>query len=317
MNFRSFEDLATTIRTNLPRLPRDIDVVVGVPRSGLTPALLLALYRNVMVTDVEGLFEGRAFAPGSRRVKAKLLTNPSGWRNILVVDDSIDSGETFAHLRNRLQTASQRWSITLCAIYGTSPSYPSIDLVLEHCPRPRIFEWNLVHHPIHMARACLDIDGVLCLDPTKDENDDGSRYEAFLSAARPHLIPTVPVGTLVTSRLEKYRSQTEDWLGRNGVEFGELRMLDLPNAEERRRQQIHGSFKAEVYAGKRDAILFVESDEYQAQKISQLSGKAVICTNTMRLYRNSLMTESRRALDTVLRKIGRRFHVNGGMFGGQ
>lgn len=165
-----------------------------------------------------------------------------------------------------------------------------------------------------MARACLDIDGVLCLDPTKDENDDGARYEAFLSSARPHLVPTVPVGTLVTSRLEKYRSQTEDWLGRNGVEFGELRMLDLPNAEERRRQRIHGSFKAEVYAGKRDAILFIESDEHQAQKISQLSGKAVICTNTMRLYRNSLMTESRRTLDTVLRKIRRRL-PSVGMFG--
>jgi uncharacterized HAD superfamily protein/hypoxanthine phosphoribosyltransferase len=306
MNFRSFEDMAATIRRELPRLPAHVDIVVGVPRSGLAPALLVALYKNVMATDVEGLFEGRAFAPGSRRLKPRLLREPDAWRDVLVVDDSINSGKTLAELRERLAGDARRWRVTFCAVYGTSRTYSDVDMVLEHCPRPRIFEWNLVHQPDHMRRACVDIDGVLCLDPTKDENDDGPRYETFLSAARPHLVPTVPVATLVTSRLEKYRRQTEEWLHQAGVEFGELCMLDLPSGEERRRLKIHGSFKAEVYSNRPDAILFLESEERQAQQIARMSGKAVICTDTMTLYRDSLLTESRRTLATLRGKIGRR-----------
>jgi uncharacterized HAD superfamily protein len=306
MNFRSFEDMAATIRRELCRLPSHIDIVAGVPRSGLTPALLIALYRNAMATDIEGLLEGRAFAPGSRRLKPKLPREAGDWRNVLVVDDSINSGQTLVELRERLSADSRGWNLKFCAVYGSSPSYPNVDIVLEHCPRPRIFEWNLMHQPDHMQRACVDIDGVLCMDPTKDENDDGPRYEAFLSTARPYLVPTVPVATLVTSRLEKYRRQTEDWLHRAGVEFGELCMLDLPSAAERRRLKIHGSFKAEVYTERRDAILFVESEEHQAQQIAQLSGKAVICTASMTLYGNSLLTESRRTFVSLRRKIERR-----------
>lgn len=309
MNFRSFEDLAATIRRSLPRLPQQVDVVVGVPRSGLTPALLCALYRNVMATDVEGLLEGRAFAPGVRRSKPKLVRDPAAWRNVLVVDDSIDSGKTASVIRERLLTDLPHANVTFCAVYGTARSYPGVDLVLEYCPRPRIFEWNLVHQPDHMRKACLDIDGVLCLDPTKEENDDGPRYAAFLAAARPHLVPTVPVATLVTSRLERYRRQTEDWLHAAGVEFGELCMLDLQSGAERRRLNIHGSFKAEVYSSKRDTILFLESEDRQAEQIARLSGKAVICTTTMKLYGNSVLTESRRKLSELRTKIGRRVQL--------
>jgi uncharacterized HAD superfamily protein len=157
-----------------------------------------------------------------------------------------------------------------------------------------------------MRRACLDIDGVLCLDPTREQNDDGPAYDRFLTDACPNLIPSVPVGTLVTSRLERYRRQTEDWLAAAGVEFDELYMLDLPSAAERRRLKAHAPFKAEVYAAKRDSILFLESDESQASEISRMSGKAVVCTDTMRLFGGSPLSKYKRRITSLHRKLFRR-----------
>ena len=44
MNYRSISDLNNIILQRLSILPRDFDLIVGVPRSGMLPANLLALY---------------------------------------------------------------------------------------------------------------------------------------------------------------------------------------------------------------------------------------------------------------------------------
>lgn len=50
MNYRSISDLNQIILKRLYIIPRDIDLVVGIPRSGMFPANLLALYLNRPVT---------------------------------------------------------------------------------------------------------------------------------------------------------------------------------------------------------------------------------------------------------------------------
>lgn len=72
---------------------------------------------------------------------------------------------------------------------------------------PRVFEWNVLHHPV-LNDACVDIDGVLCRDPTPAENDDGRKYREFLSTVEPTIVPGQRIGHLVTSRLEQYRPKT-------------------------------------------------------------------------------------------------------------
>jgi uncharacterized HAD superfamily protein len=301
MKFRSFEDLAETVRANLHRVPHDIDVVVGVPRSGIFPASMIALHRNASLTDLDGFFEGRVLQHGIRREKPGIRANSDLWRNVLVVDDSLGTGGTMANVRARIAAAGGHWKVSYCAIYGVQARHPEVDLIFEVCPLPRVFEWNFMHHPYSLERACIDIDGLLCLDPTPDENDDGPRYERFLREARPFHIPTVPVAALVSSRLEKYRAQTEDWLGRHGVQYGELCLLDLPSAAERRRLKAHIPFKAEVYRNKKDAWLFLESEREQAQAIAARTAKAVICTSEMILFDE---TGAHRTVRLVRRKIG-------------
>ena len=68
-----------------------------------------------------------------------------------------------------------------------------------------MFEWNYLHHDGYSHLCCYDIDGVLCEDPTDEENDDGDRYKNFILNAPLRFKPFAPIGFLVSSRLEKYR----------------------------------------------------------------------------------------------------------------
>ncbi len=277
MHYRSISDLSRDLGRMATRLPRSVTVVAGVPRSGMLAASILALQQNLALTDVEGLAAGRLFAAGSRKTSeasAGLLSTPA---HVLVIDDSVNTGEELRRIRKRLEAVSASHRIEYAAAYVSPAAKHSVDYYADLVEPPRVFEWNLFHHPV-LRTSCMDIDGVLCHDPSDEENDDGSRYEEFLRTARPYRIPSVRVGWLVTSRLEKYRAQTEAWLQANGVEYDSLEMLDLPSAEARRESQSHGRFKAEVYR-RTGADLFIESCPDQASEIARETGSPVFCVS--------------------------------------
>ena len=52
MQYRTIRDLSDLIRRNLWKIPHDIDLVVGVPRSGMLPASMIALYLNTKFTSI-------------------------------------------------------------------------------------------------------------------------------------------------------------------------------------------------------------------------------------------------------------------------
>jgi len=281
MNFRSAADLSACIFSNLHRLPRDIDVVVGIPRSGLLPATLFALALNLPIADLHGFAEGRILASGKTRRRSALDVQASSVRRVLVVDDSIDTGAALREARELLRAARPEVECVFCAVYGSSAAADDDTLVLEVVPPPRVFQWNVMHHAI-LARSCVDIDGVLCVDPNHEENDDGDRYRNFILNATPLNLPTKKIGALVTSRLEKYREPTEAWLRVHQVEYEQLIMLDLPDAQTRRQMQAHGGFKGQHYRDS-DAVLFIESEPAQAAQIAHISGKPVLCVETFSL----------------------------------
>lgn len=57
MNYRSIVNLNSDIKKWIPELPNGLDLIVGIPRSGLLVANLLALHLNLHITNVEGLIE--------------------------------------------------------------------------------------------------------------------------------------------------------------------------------------------------------------------------------------------------------------------
>lgn len=308
MNYRSLADMNDAIITNLHRLPRDIDLVVGIPRSGLLAANLLSLVSNIPLTDLDSFLEGRVYSSGTTKRRAGLDRPLGEMRRILVLDDSISGGNAMRAARARIEAAGITGNFLFAAVYGIEAAHPEVDIVFEQVPLPRIFQWNFMHH-VALEKACVDIDGVLCLDPSDQENDDGEAYRRFLSEALPLHGTSRRIGWLVTSRLEKYRDLTEAWLKAQGIEYGELVMLDLPNAEERRRLGAHGSFKAEFYR-KADSTLFIESEEGQAETIARLSGKPVLCVETHRIHlpeplSPAAVRQQMRNLPTRLKERGR------------
>lgn len=136
------------------------------------------------------------------------------------------------------------------------------------------------------AGPALTLTASFALTRAKNKNDDGPKYVDFLLHARPLYIPGYKIAALVTSRLEKYRPQTEQWLRENGVQYDKLYMLNVASKEERIRLGCHADFKAETYKRLDDCILFVESNSRQARQIAEKSGKPVICAETDEMFGN-------------------------------
>lgn len=277
MYYKSFEHLSTDIRTNLHILPNNISLVVGIPRSGLLAANLISLFLNCPLTDLDSFLKGSIISSGER---GEELDKNAFKGTILIVDDSIHSGKALNKAKEKLKAIeSLHLDIKFCAVYALPGTETLVDYYLELVQDPRVFEWNIFHHKV-LNKACVDIDGVLCVDPTESENDDGDCYINFLSTAKKRFLPKVKIETLVTSRLEKYRMHTEEWLRKNDIEYGELVMLNLPDKASRMKLGNHATFKAEEYKKRPEALLFIESSKWQAEQIFKLTGKDVYCVDT-------------------------------------
>ena len=283
MNYRSIARLAEDMRTWSAALPRDIDVVVGVPRSGLMVANLIALYRNLPLADLQGLLQGRLLATGPRcsnPLDEQSLNNRS--LNILVVDDCVSTGAAMREVMEQVAPLREQHTVLLGAAYYDPRASAALDVAYEPLHMPYVFEWNLMHSWV-IEHGCLDMDGVLCRDPEPHEDDDGPLYKQFLQEVEPYLLPTKTIARIVTSRLEKYRAPTEAWLQRHGVRYEELIMMDYSSAAERDAAGRYGTYKAEVYCSNKRYQLFVESEAEQARQITRWSGKPVFCTETMQM----------------------------------
>ena len=99
MNYRNIDDLNHCILQHLSILPRDFDLIVGVPRSGMFPANLLALYLNLPVTDIDSFRNGHIYQTGER---GKTF-NMTHIHKVLVVDDSIATGKAVKKCRELLK----------------------------------------------------------------------------------------------------------------------------------------------------------------------------------------------------------------------
>lgn len=287
MNFRTYEDLVNCIHKNIGKVPHDIDLVVGIPRSGTMVANIIALSLNLPFMDIEDYLNNRVIVTGTTRKCQNWIRCVDQAKHVLIVDDSVSSGKAVREAKERLKGRNEKY--TYLAVYALAASCKMVDIFLEICEQPRMFEWNYMHHWA-LEYCCMDIDGVLCEDPTLVQNDDGKKYERFLEEAIPKFVPTQKVGYLVSCRMEKYREKTEAWLKKYNVDYGKLVLIDNIGAKERALGFDHAKFKADFYK-KTDAILFFESNYDQALRICELSGKPVYCIENRKLITSNNVIE--------------------------
>ena len=284
MEFKSYADLEADVVRLLPRLPRDLDLIVAIPRSGMVPATMIALHLNLPLTDLTGLYEHRLIASGHRSLRSPLGGVDQKPLNVLIVDDSVGTGAQLREIRAQLAASALPHRIEVAVIYATPSGKPLVDYYAETVPMLRhFFAWNVMHHNA-IATWCVDIDGVLCRDCTPAEDDDGDHYARFLDTVEPLFIPTGKVGWLVTGRLEKHRAATENWLHRHGVVYDHLEMFPAQTVKQRQAMGGGGPYKGAFYK-RVDAGLFIESNQHEAQTIANIAAKPVLCLDTRTMFK--------------------------------
>lgn len=285
MTYKSYEDLSDCIRRNAWKIPQDVDLIVGVPRSGMIPALMLAELLNKRCTDLDAFIEGREMSCGGRQ---RLMRETARTKKVLVLDDTVFFGNAMRKVRERLAPLEGQYDIIYGCVYAEGRNAKQmVDLWLEDIWREGekmwLYEWNALHHYGKKTQLSMwDIDGLVCKDPPDDRN--APAYEAYLPDAVPMIIPTTRIGAFVTYRLERYRGVTEAWLHGHGIDYGELLMFNAPNRDIRNSMMSPAKYKAQLYRQATWAQLFMESDARQAERIFQLAGKPVWCYENGRMY---------------------------------
>ena len=278
--FVTSRQLVTDTLRLVPMLP-DVSCVVGVSRSGLLPASLLAMHLHLPLyaLDQSGTVQecGQGWRLGQRNYRER---GPA-----LVVDDTVGSGTS---LRKTLPIARRHFSdVVYATVYCNPASEVKPDVWAADLWLPHILEWNLWNSIVTTASA-FDLDGILCPDFACEDDDDGPRYLRAMDAARPLYFARREPITIVTARLEKYREQTMRWLERWGMRAGALWMGPWRSPAERTFEAV-AEWKAGVVkdwaatAAERKspgAPMYFESEPALARAIAERSGVLTVCPAT-------------------------------------
>src|SRR5262245_34192339 len=112
----SIAQLSADIRAKLHVIPRDIDLVVGIPRSGMIPSYMIGLFTNRLVVDLETFLANGQVGHGQTRTVAAKLVSPFAAKHVLLVDDSLRTGKSIKTSVERIRASGFAGKVTTCAV---------------------------------------------------------------------------------------------------------------------------------------------------------------------------------------------------------
>jgi hypoxanthine phosphoribosyltransferase len=243
VDFVTLDELAVWTRDFVEHLPQDYDLVVGIPRSGMLVASIIATKLGRPLTTPDLFIEGRWWS--SRLLESP---EPNDVRSILLVDDSVDRGDSLEAAKAIVAQCPRPTRITTAALIAHRPEASGlVDLHYRVVPHPAIFEWNLMHAKV-MTRLSASLEGVL---------------------DRPGRIPMYSIDCVLASGSEANRGETEAFLRKHRVLYDELVMRD-------------GRSKIEILASA-PPDLHLEGTLVEAQQIASATGIPTISLDEMQL----------------------------------
>lgn len=270
VNYVNYSELVADTQLLAQKVGWRPAAVLGIARSGMLPAALLATHFHVPLGEARSFASTGRFFEAGRRLQWWAAGGP-----VLVVDDTTYAGTTMRSAVALLRAAPYpQWKYQCATVYSHPDHVQTETLSVREIARPRYFAWNFMQHP-DAQQWMMDIDGILCADPTAYD-DDGPEYVQSLQTAVPLQLPQHQVHTIISCRLERWRPQTETWLWQQGVRWQNLILCPCATADERRRTIDYGAWKGEYYANS-PCELLVESSERQAQSAFTVSQKPVLC----------------------------------------
>ena len=252
----------------------DIKGIIGIPRSGMFPASMIAMWLNLPLYFLDPQnnlvpMSGASKFGGIRMMEHKPLTG-----RLLVVDDTVYAGTAMKNFKSRFLE-----DVYFAATYVKPEAKDLVDFYAKELPPPHLLEWNLFNCT-YIQEALLDFDGILCPNVPFEILEDEEKHKEWLSNVKPfyHRLPKFKCKGIVTARFERYRDITENWLARHNVKYERLIMMPNEMEEDRLRDHVETSstYKAKHFV-ESDAKFFIESEVPEAIRIRKKSGKFVIC----------------------------------------
>ena len=261
----------------IDKLPQDIDAIIGVPRSGMLPAGIIATTLHFPLYSISK--HGVISCGSGNRFK----DSEQDFKHALVIDDTVCRGSAMKRTKGYIDGGKHSWQYTTACIYASPGHQHHVDIACKQLDDPHYLEWNFFNSGF-VRTAAFDIDGILCPDVPRGHDDDGPKYLEYLeNAPVKYAIRNGVANTLITARLEKYRAVTESWLEKQGIRFRRLVMGPWQNNRERAADGEVVQYKADAYRRSRCSV-FVESDDCIASRVAKLTKKPVICPATERVY---------------------------------
>lgn len=283
------------IRANLWKITKyNFAGIIGIPRSGMLPTTLISEELHIGMCSynefIDNLVNEHVFyRHGNRMVEHKQS-------NIyLILEDSCCRGSMGEKVQQLRKMFPDKIFVS-AAIYIDGPCNlykPDICLVdlrkeiannLDQTKDATVLYFYNILDGWWNFRFLYDLDGVMCVDPPSDENTE--EYENYLRSPMPLHLPISPSNNgidICTYRLSKYENETRTFLRMNNVKVNKLTMFPAAT-KEIRNMTPSWQYKAQHYKDDK-YVLFIESNDKEAQQICRLSGKPVYCYQTGRFYK--------------------------------
>jgi hypoxanthine phosphoribosyltransferase len=280
--WKSYHNLAQDVYNFSVNLPK-YDLYVGVPRSGMFPALILSELNSIDVSSLDYFIETEKGYNSGFRIDIQKENK----KNILIIDDSYSSGASHNAVLKKIneKKLSEKYNIDYAAIYG-GWKMPEYMKYYQINPNPQIFEWHIMTRE-NSKKWGVDIDGVLCPDPPFNEDENEKKYIEYIENAPLKFKPGFEIKAIITSRLGKYRKITSQWLEKNNIKYEVLCMAEYKNTAERKKNK--RSTDKIKYLVDNKCNLMIESENALAEKI----GKKIpsISIDNMTLYKKKYCNE--------------------------
>lgn len=279
--FVSSEDAVIWTSEWLKSFPTQYDVIVGIPRSGMFIASMIALRFGKPLSSPD-LFSQKKFWLSAKVDRQPNFAQPM---KVLLVDDSINSGKSMQESEDVIRAAGGDVDITTAALIVSDETNPLVDMYYTYLKHPRIFEWNMLHRKtasyFEQEKIALDMDGVICENCPSGVDVNENAYTEWIRTAKPYLIPSFEIDAIVSCRLERYRVDTEKWLSDHNVKYKELILWDIKSKKQRK--GLFAKHKIDAVLRINPAI-FWESHLGQSEQIWKHTKTPVLCIDNWILF---------------------------------